>query len=148
MIRYDVISKAEIPHCQSHQLDNSEHYGEWVAIARTFKLCDTTQALRIDAFGISHAAIISSLHGACRKVGIRITTLRNGNAVYVTKIGETTPEPTKEKTFVCKHCRRKLRTFRPRQKWCSDRTCQEARRREIKERLAQRKKALKNGAAI
>lgn len=142
MIRYDVISKTEIPPTpDSH---NGDRYGEWMAMVRRFLLCGPDQAIRVRLDGQSHAAAISSLHTSARKVGLKISTMRDGDTLYVTRMATGEGTAKKPHPYECRFCGSKGRTTRKNKTCCGELACQKKRRKINREQYRARRKARMN----
>ena len=139
MIRYEIISKAEIP--PTPAAANGDRYGEWIAMARRFMLCDQSQAIKVRLDDLSHAAAISSLHTAARKVGLKLSTMRDGNILYVTRIATGEGTEKKPHPYQCHYCGAKGRTTRKIKTCCGDQVCQKKRRKKNREQYRTRRKA-------
>ena len=139
MIRYDIISKAEIP--PTPPAANGDRYGEWIAMVRRFTLCGPDQAIRVRLDGQSHAAAISSLHTAGRKVGLKLSTMRDGDFLYITRLAIGEGIEKKPHPYQCLYCGAKGRTTRKIKTCCGDLVCQKKRRKKNREQYRARRKA-------
>lgn len=141
MIRYEVISKADIP--PTPDAGNGDRYGEWTALARTFMLCQPDRALRIRLDGITHATAISSLHTAARKVGLKLSTMRDGDILYVTRLALCEANEKKPHDYKCRYCGATGRTTRKIKTCCGNLDCTKKRRKKNREAYKARRKAAK-----
>lgn len=139
MIRYDVISKADIP--PTPDAANHDRYGEWVAMARRFLLCGPDQAMRIRLDGMTHAAAISSLHTAGKKVGLKLSTMRDGDILYVTRLAIGEGNEKKPHPWTCQFCGTTGRTTRKIKACCEAEVCQKKRRKNNRLAYRARQKA-------
>ncbi len=125
MTRYEVISKADIPPTPSSC--NRDRYGEWLAMARTLLLCGTDRALKIRLDGLTHATAISSFHRAARQIGLKLSTMREGDILYVTRTGTGEGNEKKPFEWTCRFCGATGRTTKPTKVSCGSDVCQKKR---------------------
>lgn len=134
---YKIISRSEIPPCPT---PTNEHYGEWLAMARTMRLLAPDQAVRVNLEGQTSSAAVSSIHCAARRVGITVSTMRLRDRVFVVRTGVTNIQPNPPMTFNCKHCRQTCETTTPNQEYCRKVKCQGARKRKNNRALRERRR--------
>lgn len=131
-LQYRVVQKSEIPETPPA---HSDLYGQWVALARLLPLLSSSEAVEIELGTLSHSTAVSSLHGAARIAGVKISTMRVGGRMYVFRVavaGEA-KQPKRWK-YKCKCCGAEKVGNRPKQKYCPEKECQAERHRQATRR--------------
>lgn len=126
-LEYRVVPKSAIP---STPPTTNELYGQWAALARLLPRLASSEAVEIELGRLSPAVAVSSLHGAARVVGVKISTMRVGGRMYVFRTGVTgKARRPMVWEYVCKCCKGVKKGKRPKQEYCPEKECQAERRR-------------------
>lgn len=133
---YSIINRRDIPPMPPA---TNERYGEWLALARTIRLMPADRAVCIELGGMSPATAASSIHGAARRVGIKLSTMRISGKLYAVRVGTQEPLADRRIKFTCKHCRLEMESTTPNQEYCNALVCQGARKRKNNRALRDRR---------
>ena len=134
---YETISKRDIPPPPPTQ---NNYYGLWAALARTIKLLDATEAIRLrvpDDLTVSGSW--SSLHSACKAEGVIASTQYCHPFLYIVRAGFV-PHYRPQQGIQPRPCRYCGITYQPTRAWqviCGAPQCRKARAAEQDRRYRQ-----------
>lgn len=135
---YTTINKSEIPPIPKQ---NHERFGEWISLARHMVLLPADKAFCIELGGMRINTASVSLHTACKRVGVKVSTTVIAGCMYVVRTGYQEPVGDPPRHFVCDACNGDGVAVMPNQKYHSSKRCQEIRRSRNLKAMKEKRKA-------